>query len=90
MIETTPDVVPRDRRSTGVAGLPYRPGFSGHGFGIGPGAGKAIAALLTGDDVGLSLGEFRLSPFLGRDDDTSADFGVICLDCLAGASQPDE
>ena len=37
-------------------------GFSGHGFGIGPGAGKAIAGLLTGGG-GIDLHEFRLGRF---------------------------
>jgi glycine/D-amino acid oxidase-like deaminating enzyme len=38
-------------------------GFSGHGFGIGPGAGKAIAGMLTNTDSGIDLSEFRLQRF---------------------------
>jgi len=38
-------------------------GFSGHGFGIGPGAGKALAAMLTGADNPVDLSPFRLSRF---------------------------
>jgi glycine/D-amino acid oxidase-like deaminating enzyme len=38
-------------------------GFSGHGFGIGPGAGKAIAGMLTGADSGIDLSQLRLERF---------------------------
>ena len=63
MIETTPDVIPVIDQVEKIPGFYIATGLSGHGFGIGPGAGKAIAALLTGADVGLPLGEFRLSRF---------------------------
>ena len=63
MIETTPDVVPVIDEADGLAGFHIATGFSGHGFGIGPGAGKAIAGLLTGNDVGLDVREFRLGRF---------------------------
>ena len=63
MIETTPDVVPVIDEADALPGFYIATGFSGHGFGIGPGAGKAIAGLLTGDDVGLGLDEFRLRRF---------------------------
>jgi glycine/D-amino acid oxidase-like deaminating enzyme len=62
MIETTPDVIPViDETST--KGFHVATGFSGHGFGIGPGAGKAIAGMLSGKDSGIDLQEFRLSRF---------------------------
>ena len=62
MIETTPDVIPViDETST--KGFHIATGFSGHGFGIGPGAGKAIAGMLTNKDSGIDLQEFRLSRF---------------------------
>ena len=63
MIETTPDVIPVIDAADTLPGLYIASGFSGHGFGIGPGAGKAIAAMLTGNDVGIPLDEFRLSRF---------------------------
>jgi glycine/D-amino acid oxidase-like deaminating enzyme len=63
MIETTPDVIPVIDESGTLPGFYIATGFSGHGFGIGPGAGKAIAGMLTGDDVGIPLDEFRLSRF---------------------------
>ena len=63
MIETTPDVVPVIDQSASLPGFYVATGFSGHGFGIGPGAGKAIAGMLTGTDSGIPLDEFRLGRF---------------------------
>ena len=63
MIETTPDVIPVIDQAESLPGFFVATGFSGHGFGIGPGAGKAIAGLLTGADSGIPLGEFRLGRF---------------------------
>ena len=63
MIDATPDVIPVIDQADSLPGFYMATGFSGHGFGIGPGAGKAIAALLSGNDVGLNLSEFRLGRF---------------------------
>ena len=63
MIETTPDVIPIIDETVSLPGFHIATGFSGHGFGIGPGAGKAIAARLTGNDSGIDLGHFRLNRF---------------------------
>ncbi len=63
MVETTPDVVPVIEQSESIPGFHIATGFSGHGFGIGPGAGKAIAGMLTGNDTGIDLSAFRLSRF---------------------------
>jgi glycine/D-amino acid oxidase-like deaminating enzyme len=38
-------------------------GFSGHGFGIGPGAGRVVASLVAGDAPGHDLRRFRFSRF---------------------------
>lgn len=46
-IDSTPDGVPAIG-ATGIPGLMLAAGFSGHGFGIGPGAGHLIADLITG------------------------------------------
>jgi glycine/D-amino acid oxidase-like deaminating enzyme len=62
MIESTPDVIPVID-ATRVPGFYVATGFSGHGFGIGPGAGMAIAGLLTGTDTGIDLHELRLARF---------------------------
>ena len=48
-IDSTPDGVPAIGEMPEVPGLILAAGFSGHGFGIGPGAGKLIAELVTGD-----------------------------------------
>lgn len=63
MIETTPDVIPVIDHVESIPGFHIATGLSGHGFGIGPGAGKAIAGMLTGEDSGIPLEEFRLSRF---------------------------
>ena len=63
IVETTPDVIPVIEESDPIPGFHIATGFSGHGFGIGPGAGKAIAGMLTGTDTGIDLSEFRLSRF---------------------------
>jgi glycine/D-amino acid oxidase-like deaminating enzyme len=62
MIETTPDVIPVIDE-VAIPGFYIATGFSGHGFGIGPGAGKAIAGLLNGRDSGIDLKDFHLSRF---------------------------
>ena len=46
-IDSTPDGVPAIGE-TAIPGLILAAGFSGHGFGIGPGAGHMIADLVTG------------------------------------------
>lgn len=63
MIEMTPDVVPVIDAAAELPGFHLATGFSGHGFGIGPGAGKAIAGMLSGTDSGIDLHAFRLSRF---------------------------
>ena len=63
MIDTTPDIIPVIDEAASLPGFHIATGFSGHGFGIGPGAGKAIAGLLSGNDSGIDLKEFRLSRF---------------------------
>ena len=63
MVETSPDVVPIIEEVRTIPGFHIATGFSGHGFGIGPGAGKAIAGMLTGNDTGIDLSAFRLRRF---------------------------
>jgi glycine/D-amino acid oxidase-like deaminating enzyme len=47
-IDSTPDGVPGIGEISSVPGFILAAGFSGHGFGIGPGAGHLIADLVTG------------------------------------------
>ena len=63
MIESTPDIVPVIDEAEGLPGFYIATGFSGHGFGIGPGAGKAIANHVMGRETGIDMKEFRLSRF---------------------------
>ncbi len=63
MIESSPDVVPVIDAVDSLPGFYVATGFSGHGFGIGPGAGKAIAGMLTGSDSGIDISAFRLQRF---------------------------
>ncbi len=63
MIDTMPDVVPVIDRVEAVPGLVLATGFSGHGFGIGPGAGRVVASLAAGDAPGHDLRRFRLGRF---------------------------
>ena len=63
MIETTPDVVPVIGAEESLPGFYVATGLSGHGFGLGPGAGKAAAGMLTGKDSGIDIKPFRRSRF---------------------------
>jgi glycine/D-amino acid oxidase-like deaminating enzyme len=63
MIETSPDVLPVISRIDGIEGFYVATGFSGHGFGIGPGAGKLIADLVKGVAGAEEMSAFRLSRF---------------------------
>jgi len=46
-----------------IGGFFIASGFSGHGFGIGPGAGKLAADLVTGSRPSVDPQPFRLSRF---------------------------
>ena len=63
IVETSPDMVPVMCESQKIGGFFIATGFSGHGFGIGPGAGKASADMITNADNALDLSEFRLQRF---------------------------
>lgn len=59
MIDVTPDAVPVIAPIEQVPGLTLATGFSGHGFGIGPGAGRLTADLVTGDTPVVDPAPFR-------------------------------
>lgn len=63
MIDTTPDVVPVMDAVPSLPGYYLASGFSGHGFGIGPAAGRVMADLIQGNPVGHDLSRFRFSRF---------------------------
>ena len=50
-------------RASAVEGLWVATGFSGHGFGIGPGAGRIMADLIQNQSVDFDLSRFRLARF---------------------------
>ncbi len=63
LIDVTPDAVPVISKHDDVPGLIIATGFSGHGFGIGPGAGHLVADLVTGDTPIVDPVPFRFSRF---------------------------
>ncbi len=62
MIDITPDFVPIISESP-LPGLVISTGYSGYGFGLGPGAGRLTADLVTGDTPCVDPAPFRLSRF---------------------------
>jgi len=63
MIDVTPDVVPVMDEVADYPGLYLATGFSGHGFGIGPGAGRVMADMVVGKPAVHDLHRFRLARF---------------------------
>lgn len=63
MIDVTPDAVPVISGVADRPGLFVATGFSGHGFGIGPGAGEMAAALVQGRTPAVDPAPFRLARF---------------------------
>jgi glycine/D-amino acid oxidase-like deaminating enzyme len=63
MIDGTPDAVPAIDKIDAVPGLFMASGFSGHGFGIGPGAGQLMAEIVTGAKTCVDPTPFRFSRF---------------------------
>jgi glycine/D-amino acid oxidase-like deaminating enzyme len=63
LIDVTPDVVPVISPIDDWPGFFVATGFSGHGFGIGPGAGRLAADLVTGAAPVVDPGPFRFARF---------------------------
>ncbi|MBO9445532.1 FAD-binding oxidoreductase [Ruegeria sp. R14_0] len=63
MIDVTPDAVPAISAVDEILGMFIATGFSGHGFGIGPGAGRLMADLVCETDPCVDPAAFRLSRF---------------------------
>ncbi len=61
MIDVTPDGVPVIGPVPGVPGFHLASGFSGHGFGIGPGAGRLMADLVANDTPVVDPAPFRFA-----------------------------
>ena len=63
MIDVTPDAVPYLGEAASPRGLVIGTGLSGHGFGIGPGAGRVLADLLQDRPPGHDMARFRVERF---------------------------
>ena len=63
MIDVMPDAIPVISAVDALPGFFIATGFSGHGFGIGPGAGRLVADMVTGAPPIVDPAPFRLSRF---------------------------
>ena len=63
LIDSTPDAVPVIGPVNAVPGFFLMSGFSGHGFGIGPGAGRLMSELVTGAPPVVDPTPFRFERF---------------------------
>lgn len=68
LIDVTPDAVPIISPVDSIPGLHLATGFSGHGFGIGPGAGKVVAEMVGGGPETIDRTPFRYSRFFDGSD----------------------
>jgi glycine/D-amino acid oxidase-like deaminating enzyme len=64
MIDAMPDAIPVISTVSSHPGLIVATGFSGHGFGIGPGAGRLTADLVTGAEPIVDPKPFRYERFI--------------------------
>jgi glycine/D-amino acid oxidase-like deaminating enzyme len=63
LVDVMPDGVPVIGEVPRLPGFYLATGFSGHGFGIGPGAGRMIADLVSGGTPSIDMTPFRLERF---------------------------
>jgi glycine/D-amino acid oxidase-like deaminating enzyme len=63
MIDVMPDAIPVISGVDALPGFFIATGFSGHGFGIGPGAGRLVADMVTGAPPIVDPAAFRLTRF---------------------------
>ena len=63
MIDATPDAIPVIGPVASVPGLYLSSGYSGHGFGIGPGAGKLMSDIVRGVTPAVDPHPFRFDRF---------------------------
>lgn len=62
-IDVTPDAIPVIDRMADIQGAYLSTGFSGHGFGAGPGAGKMMADMIINTPDALDSSPYRLNRF---------------------------
>lgn len=63
MVDTMPDIVPVIDHVRNLDGLILATGMSGHGFGMGPGVGNAVAHMVSGRNLPHDMSRFRFSRF---------------------------
>ncbi|MBS0523675.1 MAG: FAD-binding oxidoreductase [Proteobacteria bacterium] len=68
LIDSTPDGIPVISAVDTMPGLYLSAGYSGHGFGIGPGAGRLAADLIAGDPPVVDPHPFRYSRMIDGTD----------------------
>jgi glycine/D-amino acid oxidase-like deaminating enzyme len=68
LIDFTPDWVPVISPIDKLPGLYVSAGYSGHGFGVGPAAGKLAADLITGDAPIVDPHPYRYSRLVDGSD----------------------
>jgi glycine/D-amino acid oxidase-like deaminating enzyme len=73
-VDSTPDGVPTISEVPSVGGLIVAAGFSGHGFGIGPGSGRLISDIAAGTPPIVDSRPYRLSRFSGGGEVQVAEF----------------
>ena len=64
MIDVTPDAIPVISGVDALPGFFIATGFTGHGFGIAPGAGRLMAELVMGETPVVDPAPFRYSRFV--------------------------
>lgn len=62
-IDVTPDAIPVISAIDSIPGFHIATGFSGHGFGIGPGAGRLMADIVMNRTPVVDIKDFRFSRF---------------------------
>ncbi|WP_353471568.1 FAD-binding oxidoreductase [Salipiger sp. H15] len=72
MIDATPDAIPAISEVERLPGLFLSAGFSGHGFGSGPGAGELMAQMVRGVTPRVDPAPFRLSRFRNTHSEAAA------------------
>jgi glycine/D-amino acid oxidase-like deaminating enzyme len=63
LIDTSPDLVPVIDTSDAIRGLTIATGFSGHGFALGPGAGRLASELAMNEKPFVDHHPFRITRF---------------------------
>ncbi|MDN5881571.1 MAG: FAD-binding oxidoreductase [Nitrosospira sp.] len=65
IIDATPDSIPVNSQVNQLPGFYLATGFSGHGFGLGPGAGQMMADLVNGDKSAVDPRPFAYERLIG-------------------------